>query len=133
MSDVMGGQVDYLFDTVTLLYPQITAGKLRAFAVTGSQRYAKLPDVPTVAEALGKPFEAYSWFGLLAPAGTPAPVVETLTKALASGAKDPEVIKQMNALGLEPVGGSPADFAASIRTDLAKWGQVVKQANVKPE
>ena len=133
MSDVMGGQVDYLFDTVTLLYPQITAGKLRAFAVTGSQRYAKLPNVPTVAEALGKPFEAYSWFGLLAPAGTPSPVVEALTKALASGAKDPEVIKQMNALGLEPVGGSPADFAVSIRTDLAKWGRVVKQANVKPE
>ncbi|WP_242696593.1 Bug family tripartite tricarboxylate transporter substrate binding protein [Bordetella bronchiseptica] len=71
LTDVMGGQVDLFFDTVTLLTPQIRAGKLRAYAVTGSQRYSGLPEVPTVAETIGKPFEAYSWFGLLAPAGTP--------------------------------------------------------------
>jgi tripartite-type tricarboxylate transporter receptor subunit TctC len=133
MTDVMGGQVDLLFDTVTLLYPQIAAGKLRAYATTGPQRYSKLPDVPTVAEALGKPFEASSWFGLLAPAGTPAPVAEKLAQAMSAAAKDPAVIKQLEDLGLEPVGGTPAEYAQTIKTDLAKWSQIVKLANVKPD
>ncbi|ARP93695.1 Bug family tripartite tricarboxylate transporter substrate binding protein [Bordetella genomosp. 13] len=133
LTDVIGGQVDLLFDTVTLLYPQITAGKVRAYAVTGNARYARLPDVPTVAEVAGKPFEAYSWFGLMAPAGTPADVVRKLTDALAAGARDSGVTKEMESLGLEPVGGSAEAFAQSIRTDLDKWTQVVRQANVKPE
>jgi len=133
LTDVMGGQVDLLFDTVTLLTPQISTGKLRAYAVTGSQRYGGLPDVPTVSEIIGKPFEAYSWFGLLAPAGTPDTAVETLTDALAAAAKDPEVIKQLSAQGLEPVGGTPQDFAESIRTDLKKWTNVVRSAGVKAQ
>lgn len=133
MTDVMGGQVDLLFDTVTLLYPQIKAGKLRAYATTGTQRYAKLPDVPTVAEVLGKPFEAYSWFGLLAPANTPAPVVQKLAQAMADAAKDPDVIRQLEDLGLEPVGGTPAQYAQTIKTDLAKWSGIVKEANVKAD
>ncbi|ARP76565.1 Bug family tripartite tricarboxylate transporter substrate binding protein [Bordetella genomosp. 6] len=133
LTDVMGGQVDLLFDTVTLLTPQIHAGKLRAYAVTGSQRYSGLPDVPTVSETIGKPFEAYSWFGLMAPAGTPAPAVQALTDALAAAAKDPEVIKQLSALGLEPVGDTPQEFARSIRADLDKWTGVVRSAGVKPQ
>jgi tripartite-type tricarboxylate transporter receptor subunit TctC len=133
MTDVMGSQVDLLFDTVTLLYPQIAAGKLRAYATTGPQRYSKLPDVPTVAEALGKPFEASSWFGLLAPAGTPAPVADKLAQAMSAAAKDPAVIKQLEELGLEPVGGTPGQFAQTIKTDLAKWTEIVKLANVKAE
>ena len=131
--DVMGGQIDLMFDTVTLLYPQITAGKVRAYAVTGSQRYHQLPELPTVSEVIGKPFEAYSWFGLMAPAGTPDAVVQKLSAALAAGAKDPEVIKQMTASGLEPVGGTAKEFGQAIESDLAKWSQIVKQANVKPE
>jgi tripartite-type tricarboxylate transporter receptor subunit TctC len=133
MTDVMGGQVDLLFDTVTLLYPQIKAGKLRAYATTGTQRYAKLPDVPTVAEVLGKPFEAYSWFGLLAPANTPAPVVQKLAQAMADAAKDPDVVRQLEDLGLEPVGGTSAQYAQTIKTDLAKWSGIVKEANVKAD
>jgi tripartite-type tricarboxylate transporter receptor subunit TctC len=133
LTDVMGGQVDLFFDTVTLLYPQIAAGKLRAYATTGARRYDKLPDVPTMTEALGKPYEAYSWFGLLAPAGTPADVVQKLTVALAAAAKDPDVIRQMEDLGLEPVGGTPAEYARAIATDLVKWTDIVKLANVKPE
>lgn len=133
LTDVMGGQVDLLFDTVTLLTPQIRAGKLRAYAVTGSQRYSGLPDTPTVSEVIGKPFEAYSWFGLLAPAGTPAPAVQALTGALAAAAKDPEVIRQLSAQGLEPVGGTPQDFARTIRADLDKWTGVVRSAGVKPQ
>ncbi|MGE8630895.1 tripartite tricarboxylate transporter substrate binding protein [Achromobacter denitrificans] len=133
LSDVLGGQVDLLFDTVTLLYPQIAAQKLRAYAVTGAQRYPQLPDVPTVAEVLGKPFEAYSWFGLMAPFNTPQPVIERLTKALGAAARDPEVKRQLADLGLEPVGDTPEQFAQSIRTDLDKWSQVVKQAGIKPD
>ena len=133
LSDVLGGQVDLLFDTVTLLYPQIAGQKLRAYAVTGAQRYPKLPDVPTVAEVLGKPFEAYSWFGLMAPANTPQPVIERLTKALGAAARDPEVKRQLADLGLEPVGDTPEQFAQSIRSDLDKWSQVVKQAGIKPD
>jgi len=131
--DVLGGQIDLMFDTVTLLHPQIASGKLRAYAVAGAQRYPGLPQVPTVQEATGKPFEAYSWFGLLAPAGTPAPVADKLSAALAAGAKDPEVIRQMAATGLEPVGGTAAEFRESIRTDLDKWTQVVRRAGVKPD
>jgi tripartite-type tricarboxylate transporter receptor subunit TctC len=122
LSDVLGGQVDLLFDTVTLLYPQIAAQKLRAYAVTGAQRYPQLPNVPTVA-----------WFGLMAPAHTPQPVIERLTKALAAAARDPEVKRQLADLGLEPVGDTPEQFAQSIRTDLDKWTQVVKQAGIKPD
>lgn len=133
MTDVMGGQVDLLFDTVTLLYPQIAAGKLRAYATTGAHRYAKLPDVPTLAEALGQPYEAYSWFGLLAPAGTPQPVVDKLAAALTAAASDPHVVKQMQDLGLEPVGGTPQAYAQAIAADLAKWTDIVRLANVKPE
>jgi tripartite-type tricarboxylate transporter receptor subunit TctC len=133
MTDVMGGQVDLLFDTVTLLYPQIAAGRLRAYATTGRQRYAKLPDVPTVGEALGKPYEAYSWFGLLAPSGTPQAVVDKLADALSAAAGDPGVIGQMQELGLEPVGGTPGAYAATIASDLAKWTEIVKRANIKPE
>ncbi|HEY0296761.1 MAG TPA: tripartite tricarboxylate transporter substrate binding protein [Bordetella sp.] len=133
MADVLGGQVDLLFDTVTLLYPQIAAGKLRAYAVTGATRYNRLPDVPTVAEAIGKPFESYSWFGLMAPAGTPADVVQKLTDALAAGARDPSVIKEMESLGLEPVGGSAQAFALSIHDDLDKWTRIVRQAGIKPD
>ncbi len=131
LTDVMGGQVDVLFDTVTLLYPQISAGKLRAYAVTGAQRFSQLPDVPTVTEVTGKPFEAYSWFGLLAPAGVPGDIVQKLSDALAAAAKDPDVIQQMQAIGLEPVGGTAEQFTEDIRADLAKWQAVVKQANVK--
>ncbi|MCD0504949.1 Bug family tripartite tricarboxylate transporter substrate binding protein, partial [Bordetella petrii] len=133
LTDVMSGQVDLLFDTVTLLTPQIRAGKLRAYAVTGSQRYGGLPDVPTVSEVLGKPFEAYSWFGLLAPAGTPAPAVQALTDALAAAARDPGVIEQLQAQGLEPVGGTPQAYAQAIRNDLDKWTDVVRSAGVKPQ
>jgi len=133
LSDLLGGQVDLLFDTVTLLYPQIAVGKLRAYAVTGATRYSRLPDVPTVAEAIGKPFESYSWFGLLAPAGTPADVVQKLADALAAGARDPGVRKQMESLGLEPVGGSSQAFVQSIHDDLDKWTRIVRQAGIKPD
>lgn len=133
LNDVLGGQVDLLFDTVSLLYPQVTAGKLRAYAVTGAARYPRLPDVPTVAEALKQPFEAYSWFGLLAPEGTPEPAVARLTEALAAAAKDPQIKRQLGDLGLEAVGGTPEQFAKAIRTDLDKWTQIVKQAGIKPE
>lgn len=131
LNDVLGGQVNLIFDTVTLLYPNIEARKLRAYAVTGAQRYARLPDVPTVAEVLNKPFEAYSWFGLLAPAGTPPATVEILSQALAAAAQDPGVIKQLETLGLEPVGGTAKEFGESIRTDLTKWQGIVEQAGVK--
>lgn len=133
LSDVLGGQVDLLFDTVSLLYPQVTAGKLRAYAVTGAQRYARLPDVPTVAEVLGKPFEAYSWFGLMAPAGTPEAAVKRLTEALAAAAQDPVIKQQLGELGLEAVGDTPEEFARAIRLDLDKWTQIVKQAGIKPD
>ncbi|GAA5234296.1 tripartite tricarboxylate transporter substrate binding protein [Verticiella sediminum] len=133
MVDVLGGQIDLIFDTLTLLQPQISTDKLRAYAIAAHERHPGLPDVPTVEESVGTPFEAYSWFGLLAPAGTPEDVVGKLTQALAAGAKDPNVIEQMRATGLEPVGGTAAEFADTIQADLAKWTDVVKSANVKPE
>lgn len=133
LTDVMGGQIDIIFDVLTLLQPQLGSGKLRALGVAAAEPHPALPGVPTLQEVIGKPFEAYSWFGLLAPAGTPDDVVQQLAEALAAGARDPNVIEQMRATGLEPVSAGAAAFAQDIRADHEKWQGIVKQANVKPE
>lgn len=131
--DVVGGQVDIFFDTLTLLHAHIERGDVRIFGVASGERHDALPDVPTIEEEIGAPFEAYSWFGLFAPAGTPDDVVEALSQALAAGAEDPEVIRQMEATGLEPVGGTADEFARDISSDLEKWTGVVERAGVIPE
>ncbi len=133
LTDLLGGQIDLMVDTAQYLAPQVQSNKVRAFAVAGDKRYPLLPNVPTIREATGKPFEAYSWFGLVAPAATPPGVVSRLETALQAALKDPDIRKQLATTGLEPVNGSANQFSTAIATDLKRWGDVVRVAGVKPD
>lgn len=133
LTDLLGGQVDLFFDSAQFLYPQLKDNKIKAYAVTGKTRYALLPDVPTVTELVGKPFESYSWFGLAAPAETLKPILRTLNAAMSKASQDPEVQKFVSSLGLESVRGSEEQFAALISEDFRKWSGVAARSNVRPE
>jgi tripartite-type tricarboxylate transporter receptor subunit TctC len=130
--DLVGGTMDLMFDNLPSALPQIKAGKLKALAVTSEQRSAAVPDLPTVAEAGPvKGFEASSWFGLLAPAGTPPEIVNRIqqesAKALASAALKERLLSQ----GAIPGGNLPAEFAAYIGAESRKWAQVVRASGAK--
>ncbi|MDQ6619355.1 MAG: tripartite tricarboxylate transporter substrate binding protein [Pseudomonadota bacterium] len=133
LTDLMGGQVQVMFDNLPPSLPHIKAGKLRALAVTSSTRSPALPDVPTVAEAGVPGYEASSWFGVLAPAGTPPAVIARLNGEVAKWLATPEAKERMASLGANAVGGSPEDFAAHIRAETAKWAKVVKESGAKAE
>jgi tripartite-type tricarboxylate transporter receptor subunit TctC len=130
--DLIGGTMDVMFDNLPSALPQIKAGKLTALAVTSSERSAALPDVPTIAEAGPvKGYEASSWFGLLAPAGTPPDIVNRLqqetAKALATQALKERLVSQ----GAIPSGSTPAQFTQFIAAETKKWAQVVKASGAK--
>ena len=130
--DLLGGNMDLMFDNLPSAMPHIKAGKLKALAVTSAERSAALPDLPTVAEAGPlKGFEASSWFGLLAPAGTPADVVNRLQQETAKALATPAMKERLGAQGAIPSGMSPADFAALIAAETRKWAAVVKASGAK--
>jgi len=129
-TDLLGGQVDMSFDTLTPLVQHIKAGKLRALAVTTAKRSSTLPDVPTLAEAGMKDFDQGTWFGILAPAATPAEVIARLNAEMVKIIQSPEFRKRMEEIGAEPVGDSPAQMAAQIKDDTAKYAKLVKDAKV---
>ncbi len=130
--DLIGGTMDLMFDNLPSALPHIKAGKLVALAVTSSARSAALPDVPTVAEAGPvKGFEASSWFGLLAPAGTPAEIVNRLQQESAKALGSPLLKERLLAQGALPGGMPPADFARFIAAESAKWAAVVKSSGAK--
>ena len=129
---LMSGTVDVMFDNLPSAMALIKAGKLKAFAVTSAQRSAALPDVPTVAEAGQlKGFEATSWFGLLAPAGTPPDVVSRLQQETAKALSLPAVKEKLLAQGAIPSGNTPQEFAALIDAEIKKWALVVKASGAK--
>jgi tripartite-type tricarboxylate transporter receptor subunit TctC len=132
--DMVGGTMDVMFDNLPSALPQIKAGKLKALAVTSSQRSAALPDAPTIEQAGGpamKGYEASSWFGLLAPAGTPPDVVSRIQQEVAKSFAKPEIKEKLLAQGAIPGGGTPAEFAKMIDSEMAKWAQVVKTSGAK--
>ena len=130
--DLLAGTMDVMFDNLPSAMPHIQAGTLKAFAVTSSVRSQALPDLPTVAEAIQQPdFEASSWFGMLAPAGTPADIVNRLQQAIAQTMKQPEISARLSALGAIPSGNSPAEFARQIEAELAKWEPVVRASGAR--
>ena len=132
--DLMGGNVDLMFDNLPSSLPHIKSGRLKALAVTSGQRSAALPDLPTIAEAGGpalKDYEASSWFGLLAPAGTPAEVVNRLQQETAKALALPLIKERMLAQGAIPSGMTPAEFVRFIDAETKKWAQVVKAAGAK--
>ncbi len=131
IADVMGGQVDFMFGTVAATYLLVTGGKLRALAVSAPERSRRLPEVPTVAEAAIPGYEAYEWNGMFLPAGTPAPIATQLQQALAEVLKEDEVRQRLTDLGAQPIGSTPAEFAAFLKKEDAKWGEVVRKGNIK--
>ena len=128
----MGGQVQITFDAAAIGLQHVKGGKLRALASLGGKRAVFAPDVPTVAETLPG-FEAVNWYGMTLPAGTPREAVARLHRDLLKTLALPEIRERMLALGAEPVGSTPEEFGAFIKTEAAKWSRVVKDANIRLE
>jgi len=131
MADLLGGQVPLAFTSIPSAYSQLKAGTVRALAVTSAQRSSILPDVPTVAELGYKDFNVAVWYGLLAPANTPEAIVKRVNEEVNKILATTEMKEAMNAQGAEPIGGTPEAFAATIKADYDKWGEVVKAAGVQ--
>lgn len=129
--DLMGGRIDFMFDTVAQQTQNIAAGKVRAVAVTGPQRSPLLPEVPTVDEAGLKGFDVTIWFGVLAPAATPAPIVERLNREVVAVMGTDEMRRRMQTDGALARTTTPAEFAALIRDDTAKWAPVIKASGAR--
>ena len=130
--DVIGGNVDVMFDNLPSALPQIKGGKLKAFAVTSAQRSAALPDVPTLEVAAQlKGFDASSWFGLLAPAGTPPEIVNRIQSEAAKSLSTPAIKEKLLAQGAVPSGSTPEQFTTFINAEHKKWAQVVKVSGAK--
>ncbi|HZY19873.1 MAG TPA: tripartite tricarboxylate transporter substrate binding protein [Ramlibacter sp.] len=133
VTDLIGGQIDVMFDNMPSAIQHVRSGRLRPLAVTTAKRSPELPDVPTIAEAGVPGYEATSWFGMFAPADTPAPVIARLNSALVKVLAQPEVRKKLAEQGAEPVSERPEQFAAFIRKETAKWSQVVKASGASAD
>jgi len=136
IQDVIGGQVEMMFDTTIVAAPHIQSGKLRAIAVTSAKRLESMPDVPTVAESgiQGlKDFEVVSWQAIFVPAGTPAPVVDRLHTEIRKILAEPEMQGKLKGFGMEPADMTTAQIAAFQKAEVDKWAQVIKAANIKAE
>jgi tripartite-type tricarboxylate transporter receptor subunit TctC len=131
--DLLAGRIDVMFDAFAAYEPHLQSGKLRALAVANPSRLARLPDVPTTAEAGLPGYALASWFGLAAPAGTPAQAIERVNDQALKAIAAPDLREQMGKLGLEPGGSTPQQYATMIGEELARWRAVVKAAGIKLE
>jgi len=132
MTDLIGGQVQVGFATMTASIQHIRAGRLRALAVTTATRSRALPDIPTVADFIPG-YEASSWFGIAAPKDTPAAIVDGLNRETNAGLADPKIMERLADMGGMVLAGSPADFGKLIADETAKWARVIKAAGIKPQ
>ncbi|MDT0138362.1 tripartite tricarboxylate transporter substrate binding protein [Acidovorax sp. PRC11] len=128
VTDLLGNQIAIMFDNMPSAIQHVRSGKLRAIAVTTARRSSELPDVPTIAEAGVPGYEATSWFGMFAPAGTPAPVVAQLNAAIVKVLAQPDIRKKLAEQGAEAAGETPAQFADFIQKESVKWGKVVRES-----
>jgi tripartite-type tricarboxylate transporter receptor subunit TctC len=133
VTDLLAGQIDLMFAPAQTAMPHVQAGKLKALAVTSARRAATLPNLPTAAESGLPGYEALGWFGLLAPAATPGAVVEKVSADANAVLALPEVKERLLALGSEPSGNKPGEFAVFIRDDQAKWAKLMGALGIKPE
>ncbi len=133
LTDVLGGHISLMVSSPVSSQPHVQSGSLRGLAVTGRNRLAALPGVATMIESGLPDFVSNSWFGVLAPAGTPPAIIARLNKEFVALLQRPDIREQISRTGADPVGDSPEEFAAFIRTEIAKWGQVVKAARIKAE
>ncbi|MNT43179.1 Tripartite tricarboxylate transporter family receptor [compost metagenome] len=128
VTDLLGNQIGIMFDNMPSAIQHVRSGKLVPIAVTTAKRSPELPNVPTIAEAGVAGYEATSWFGMFAPAGTPAPVLAKLNTALVKVLNQADVKKKINDQGAEAMSETPAQFAAFIQAESVKWGKVVKES-----
>jgi tripartite-type tricarboxylate transporter receptor subunit TctC len=133
LTDLLGGRLAFSIDSATLFVPQAKAGKLRLLAVTGRERLSILPDTPTLAESGLPGYEYGAWIGVLGPAGTPGPVVQRLNAELVKAVRSPEGRAWVESQGGVPVGDSPEQFAAHIREEHARWGDLIREAGIRAE
>lgn len=128
---LLGGEVNLAFDTLTVLAPQIRAGKVKGLVISGKERSPLIPDVPSAAEAGLPQFDVTSWFGIVVPAATPKDIVERLNRELVRIAQSPEVRERLNKQGLDAVHTTPAAFTQAIRDDDARWGRIVQTSGAR--
>jgi len=133
IADLMGGQVQYTFDSPGVVLAHIKSGKLKAIAVTGSQRLPNAPTIPAMAESGYGPVLGGAWVGLLAPAKTPRPVIERVHAEVAAALRTAEMRATLEARSIQPVGDSPEEFARAIQAEMAKWREAVPRIGIKPE
>lgn len=130
LPDLLAGRMTFMFADLPLVLPYIKDGRLRALAVAGRNRITQLPDVPTVAEAGVAGYEASAWYALFAPAKTPAAIVDKLQTGIAKEFKNPDVQRRLDAMGVEPVAGTPAELRKFQASEIARWAEVVKAAKI---
>ena len=133
LTDLLSGQVSMLYSSIPSVIQQVKSGQLRALAVGSAKRLPSLPDIPTLAESGVPGYEAYSWVGLVAPAHTPADIVKKIHRDVSEILKDKEVAEKLNQQGALPVGDTPEEFGLYIKNEIAKWGKVVRDANIKAD
>jgi tripartite-type tricarboxylate transporter receptor subunit TctC len=133
LTDVLGGHISLMVSSPVSSQPHVESGRLRGLAITGRQRLAALPGVPTMIESGLPDFESTSWFGVLAPAGTPPAVIARLHREFVGLLQRPEIREQISRTGADPVGNTPEEFAAYIRSEITRWSKVVKAAKIKVE
>jgi len=132
-TEVMGGQIGLLFDGIVTGIPAVKAGRLRALAVTTVKRWQGTPDIPTMSEAGLTGFEVNSWYGLIAPAGTPREIIMKLNTEVARSLREPDARERLYSIGAEPMNNTPEEFAAYINAEMAKWSKVVKTAGIRAD
>ena len=129
--DLVGGHISAAFPSVSLALPHAKAGRLRLLGIASLKRAENLPEVPTIAEAGVPGFEVLSWYGLLAPAGTPAEIIARLNQEITRSLNEPEAVERLRAIGAEPMKSTPAEFNAFLKNEIAKWAKVIRSAGVR--
>ena len=133
LTDLIGGQVQLIFDSMPSAMPHVKSGKIRALAVTTAKRSPTVPDLPTIAESGVPGFDISTWYGVWAPAGTPKDIVNKVSAEIAKALQQPAVRERLAALGAEPVGNTPEEFAAYCQSELAKWSKIVRESGAKAD
>jgi tripartite-type tricarboxylate transporter receptor subunit TctC len=133
VQDLLGGRIQIMLTGAPVVLPLAQAGQLRALGVSGERRLAAAPEIPTIAEAALPGFEASQWYGIVAPAGTPEPVVERLNAAIRAAFADPAVATRLEQEGAEVWTSTPAEFRALIEAEIARWGALIRRAGIRAE
>jgi tripartite-type tricarboxylate transporter receptor subunit TctC len=133
VTDLLGGQVNYMFDSITSAKPHILSGKLRAIGLTTAKRSSALPNVPTLAESGLAGYEVSPWFAVFAPAETPKPIIAKLNAALLEAMKQPDIKAKFETIGAEPIGSTPEELNTHLNREIGRWGKLIAEQNIKSD